>query len=164
MNSSVAIGRLIELLQYDPLTGVLTWRKTRGGILAGTAAGRVNYYGYVIVTIDGHKLFGHRIAWAMVHGGWPDHELDHKDNCRTNNRLENLRPATRAQQTANSRKHRDNVSGFKGATFHPSGKWQARIVKDGKIRSLGYFDSPEQAHAAYVTAAENLFGPFAKGV
>ncbi len=96
--------------------------------------------------------------------GLPDGEIDHRDGNSLNNRRCNLRVATRSQNECNKGKPRNNTSGFRGVSFFkPHGKWKAQIVLNGKARHLGYFATPEEAHAAYVAARPIFHGEFAQG-
>lgn len=161
---SLTAERLREVLDYDPETGIFTWSLTpRSGITAGGVAGTPNALGYIVIRIDRGRYQAHRLAWLYVTGVWPTAEIDHK-NCTSNdNRFANLREAGRSQNIANSRRRSDNTSGFKGVTFHKaSGKWHAKIWKDQKEISLRYYNTPEEAHAAYVAAATQLQGEFAR--
>ena len=88
--------------------------------------------------------------------------MDHKDHDTLNNRRENLRIATHAQNLWNTKILANNTSGFKGVSFFkPRGTWRSRIMLNGKQNLIGYFDSPEEAGAAYVEAAKRLHGEFA---
>jgi hypothetical protein len=88
--------------------------------------------------------------------------VDHIDRDGLNNRRSNLRLATRSQNNANSRRRSDNASGFKGVMFYkPRGTWKAYINVDKRRINLGYYDTPELAHAAYIAAAHKHFGEFA---
>jgi hypothetical protein len=87
--------------------------------------------------------------------------LDHKNGKRHDNRISNLRLATRAQNTQNSVARFNSGSGLKGVSFHKTQKqWRARIRLDGKLVLLGWFDTPQAAHAAYCVAAMKHFGEF----
>jgi AP2 domain len=98
-----------------------------------------------------------------VHGEWPSGDLDHIDNISGHDWIDNLRPATREQNLANMRLHAKNTSGFKGVSWHKwRGKWRASISKKNKHSHIGFFDTPEAAHAAYVEAAQRLHGEFAR--
>ncbi len=103
INPLPPIERLTELLDYDPATGVLTWKVTRGRAVAGARAGSGRRgHAYRVVSID-HTLYAeHRLAYALYHGTdpWPA-EVDHWDQDPLNNRITNLRVATLAQQNAN---------------------------------------------------------------
>lgn len=89
--------------------------------------------------------------------------IDHINLDPLDNRRCNLRLATNSQNNMNTRKRRDNTSGFKGVYWHShSRKWHARITKKGVTKSLGYFNTPEEAHQAYCAAAIKDFGKFAR--
>ena len=104
----------------------------------------------------------HRLAWMMIHGA-PTADIDHIDGNRTNNRISNLRAATRSENLANARKHAHNTSGAKGVYFdRQRGKYQAHITHQYKYYHLGRFDTFEQAVAARRDAAERMHGKFAR--
>jgi len=152
--------RVLELLDYDPETGVFTWKVSRGGSPAGTAAGSL-HNGYIRIRIDGKYHRAHRLAFLVVHGFIPK-EIDHISLVRNDNRIENLREATRQENSRNTGKYSNNKSGFKGVHLQKSsGKWQAKAqAENGKQKHLGYFPTPEAASAAYNTFARNLHGEF----
>ena len=152
-------------LDYNPATGVFRWKRSwrgrnRNGGLAGTS---VN--GYWAINIDGRRFFAHRLAWFYMTGEWPPHDIDHIDGNPANNAFANLRLATRAENLGNSRLRKDNPVGLKGVipkTQCGHTKYHARIRVDGEQRHLGSFDTPEEAHAAYVAKAAEVFGEFAR--
>lgn len=157
-----SVERLRELLTYDPLTGEILWRVDRGvRYKAGSrAGGRSKYHRYV--EIDGIRMLEHRVIWAIVTGAWPSLNVDHRDLDGFNNRWGNLREGTQSQNLANARARRNNTSGFKGVCKN-RGRWVARLGKRGeKGCYLGSFATPEEAHAAYASAAEKRFGEFAR--
>ena len=81
--------------------------------------------------------------------------LDHVDMNRANNRVENLREVTTAQNSMNRLKTKSNRSGFKGVSFHKgTQKWRASCAVNGKQKYLGLYVCPEDAHAAYVQAVK----------
>lgn len=149
--------RLREVLDYDLETGEFRWRITMGcrGV-AGRVAGCLCATGYQSIRINRKPYQAHRLAWLHVYGEWPRNEIDHMNGNKADNRLSNLREATRFQNTAN-RKSRKT---FKGVYLLPSGRWAASIQRD-KLHHLGCFDTPEEAHAAYCSAAIERFGEFA---
>jgi hypothetical protein len=151
-----SLEEAIELLQYDPSTGILTWRKDRApSIKAGDRAGSINSHGYDQIIINGRAHLGHRLAWFLTHGRWPAAMIDHIDGDRWNNRLSNLREATSAQNQANRGARKDNKSGRRGVRFQKhSGKWAAQI-------QIGSFDTMEEASAAYLRMAGICYGEFA---
>jgi len=160
---TLTVERLREVLDYDPSTGVFIWLISPAARApVGAVAGCPKPDGYRQIQVDGVNYRAHRLAWLWVHGVWPSGVLDHKDGYRDNNAINNLRPATLSQNGGNMRRHRDNVSGFKGACFEKrSRKWRGTIVINGKQRHLGLFATAEEAHAAYVRAAIETFGEFA---
>lgn len=90
-------------------------------------------------------------------------EIDHIDGDGLNNRRSNLRCATTAQNQYNQRLAAHNTSGFKGVSWHKRDKaWTANIKFDGRKRFLGYFSTPEDAHAAYCRASAELHGEFGR--
>lgn len=145
--------RLRELLAYDPDTGALTWRVTRGSrAQAGAPAGCVSRSKgatYRCVRVDGVLLWAHRVVFAIVCGAYPT-EVDHKDGDGLNNRWANLRDSDRAVNTQNVRRaKRQNLSGMLGVSSD-RGRFAAKIWVDGRNRYLGAFDTAKAAHERYV--------------
>lgn len=156
--------RLKELLSYDPNTGDFTRLIGRSGPKArkGDVAGRDNGQGYIRIYVDGKGYKAHRLAWFYMTGYWPS-EVDHKNTVRSDNRWSNLREATRHENRTNCSAYKNNSSGIKGVSFYkPTGKWKAQIQKNGKKIGLGYFNTKEDAGAAYAQAALENFGEFAR--
>lgn len=158
MPSSLTAKRARELLSYDPATGILRWRST------GRKAGNLEKStGYVRVRIDGSRQYAHRLAFLVTTGDWPSFNIDHKNLIRDDNRWDNLRQATLSQNGANARLSSANKTGFKGVEWAPHAKrWRARLRFMGRRINLGYFDTPEEAHAAYLEKASEVFGDFAR--
>jgi hypothetical protein len=114
-----------------------------------------------VVSINGVDIFRHLIVWALHHGEWK-FGLDHEDRDSSNDRIENLRPATVSQNNANATRYRNNTSGHKGVSWHKrQQKWVARIMVNSKAIQIGSFDRASDAHAAYTEAATHHFGEFA---
>jgi hypothetical protein len=158
----VTNARLRELLDYDRDTGEFRWRKRVScSIQPGDIAGGLNKEGYLKITINGRKYPAHHLAWLYVKAKWCSLVIDHRDLDPSNNGWTNLRIASRSQNNANRRRHRNNACGLKGVSRHTSG-WQATINKNGRRHHLGTFATPQEAHAAYVKAARKLFGEFAR--
>lgn len=162
-------ARLRELLDYDPATGVFTWRVPSSPrshhhkFQVGDVAGHRHANGYLSVWIDGRKYLLHRLAWFWVNGEWPPHDVDHKNRNKSDNRIKNLRRATRTQNNGNIRTPRHNTSGVKGVRWHKQRrKWVAQISIHNRCRYLGIFTSKEDAAAAYMNAAREHFGEFAR--
>jgi hypothetical protein len=177
----ITTAYLKEALSYDPDTGDFTWREDRPrdhfkqlrnyhayrSTLAGKKAGnRRNEDGYWKIGIIGNELSAHRIAYAM-HLDIELHDLpeqiDHEDKDEGNNRFSNLRPASQNENQHNKGKYSNNTSGYKGVSFHKGHhKFAAGIRVNGKRKHLGLFDDPAVAHAAYIAAANQNFGEFAR--
>jgi hypothetical protein len=162
-------------LDYDPMTGELFWRtrpvehfsdmsyrnrwNTR---YAGKVAGFKHHRGYHLVLIGAVKFMAHRVAWLMERGEPVPNEIDHIDGDRSNNRISNLRAATRSENLSNMRAKNSNCQ-TKGVWFDASrGKFQAHITHRYKSYKLGRFDTLEEAVAARREAAERLHGEFAR--
>lgn len=149
--------RVRDLLNYDPETGIFTWRRRQGQCGAGAIAGSNDGDGYRRVKVDRRSYRAARLAWFYVTGSWPPVQIDHADTDSMNDRWSNLRLATASQNRANTCRPVTNSSGIKGVSRHRS-KWGARIQK----RWLGTFDSPEKARAAYAAAAAATYGEFGR--
>lgn len=152
MRSRLTAERLRELFDYDPLTGIFTYRVATLRKAVGSVAGSPHPGGYIQFTVDGRSYLAHRLAWLYVHGVWPDPECDHEDTVRTHNWIANLRQATKSQNMQNQRRpHKGNTSGFLGVCWNAAkGKWSAQIKVGKRNSTIGDFDQPEQASAAYI--------------
>jgi hypothetical protein len=157
---------------YNPRTGELRWRKrplehfaTKGAWAtlntrdAGKSAGYIHSQGCQYVFVAGSKYKAHRIIWKLVTGEEPPGTIDHRDGDPSNNRWNNLRPATMLEQSRNSRVRKDNKSGFRGIRRRDK-RWRASIIDKGISRYLGSFATPEEASAAHEGAARVLHGEF----
>lgn len=158
------IERLRELVSYDPETGSVIWRMTRGGTARkGSVAGHINYHGYLSINFNNYHVLAHMVAWALHYGEWPSMHIDHINCVKTDNRICNLRLATIQENARNRDKSKCNTSGFKGVSFFKgNGKYAANIGINRKKVFLGYFDEPEQAAAAYNAAVQAHHGNFAR--
>ena len=150
--------RLKEALEYDAASGMLRWRMPASrAVKPGQLAGRVSNRGYRQIMVDGVRYAAHRLVWLWHHGAFPEGEIDHRNGARDDNRIENLRVASRSENQQNiAGAQKDNKTGFLGVSFHAGNRWRAQISHDGRKRYLGLFSSPEDAHAAYLKAKATL--------
>lgn len=151
-------------LAYDAETGVFTALVSGGRKAAGTEAGYVNNQGYRLIWLHGHYYLAHRLAWYYSTGTWPVGEIDHINGNPSDNRIANLRLATRSQNVANAKVNPLNTTGFRGVCRVPRARggdrFQAAIRVNGRAVYLGTFTTPEEAHKAYLYEAEKVYGAF----
>lgn len=155
--------RLRELFEYDSATGHVTRRIASGRAKKGASAVIGGVRGYKQISVDGRLCLVHRVVWCWMTGAWPKSQIDHINRDRGDNRWENLREATHAQNKANSTKARNSKSGLKGAyrqTRNPD-RWHSCITVGGKTRYIGVYATAEDAHRAYCAKAREVFGEFA---
>ena len=166
------VNVLAEALAYNPISGVLSWksrprhhfRSHHAWVMfnpkyAGKPAGSVTKTGYLAFEIsvrgDIFRPKAHRVAWALHHGTWPEHHIDHINGDRRDNRISNLRDVPNCENARNQRLHLTNTSGHAGVTFHKkSGKWLAQITYQGQHHYLGVFHNLEDAVIARKAAAD----------
>jgi hypothetical protein len=152
---------LRELLTYNPLTGKLLWRiKTSDKVVVDQEVGTINKMsGYIRVMINRSDYAAHRLVWKWLYGYDPA-QLDHANGNRADNRSWNLRECTGTENQGNTGVRRNNKSGLKGVYRQPGGArrkpWVAKIMR----QTIGYYATPEEAHAAYCAKATELFGQF----
>jgi hypothetical protein len=146
---------------------VIRWKRNasggkRIGDLVGLSklkSGHRNVFLYV-----NKKLIGYsesNIVWFLKKGEWPEKEVDHIDGNPQNNKLENLRLATRSEQTRNriaGKFGRANKGVYKREYGN---KWSAQIWLNGICKNLGTFDSEEEAVEIRKLATEMMHKEFA---
>jgi hypothetical protein len=156
--------RLRELLDYDPETGNFHWRvRKKRGHRAGDIAGCRVRSDCWCINIDGRFYRAHQLAWLHTKGEWGRPIIDHRDGNPLNNRWSNLRLSSYSENAANRGRLRSNTSGFKGVVFdRRRGNWRGAITKLGKRHHIGTYATAEEAHAAYVAKARELYGEFAR--
>lgn len=145
--------RLKELLHYDPDTGVFTNIKARKGIRVGDVSGTTDRHGYKVIYIDRRQYKAHRLAWLYVNGEFPPEQIDHINRDREDNRICNLRCATRTENNQNLSVSSRNTSGHIGVSWCARlQKWHARIMANRKYIHIGYFNEIVDAIAARESA------------
>ena len=150
---------IAAVLRYDPRTGLCI---RLGGPKVGKPAGALCTGGYVQIRVFGVLILAHQIGWFLTHGSLPDNDLDHRNRVRNDNRLSNLRPATRSENVGNSTLRKDNTSGFRGVSWHKTKEsWWANICINKQIKRLGFYEDIRHAAAVYNYEASVHFGEFA---
>ena len=157
---------LREYLDYDPITGDVWWKKrpcVRGGKAGvGDICDTINREGYKKLAFRYKTYLVHRVIFYLHYGYVPDY-LDHKNCIKTDNRVENLRPALQSENCQNIAATKKNTSGFKGVSWHPHvNMWSVRISQNKKRYSIGYFKDKLMAARAYNKKALELHGEFAR--
>lgn len=156
MRKDLTAEALRSVLNYDPVSGVFTWRApVARSVSVGDVAGSRATQGYLQIKVSGRPYMAHRLAWLYVHGKWPADQVDHRNGDRTDNRIENLRECSQGENGQNLAVYRSNTSGLTGVT-HRAGQWRARIDVGGKQKHLGWFRTAEDASAAYLRAKAEL--------
>lgn len=153
--------RARELVSFDPETGVFVNRINRGNqIKVGSVLGSVSGNGYRLIALDGRRYNAHRVAWLYVYGQWPAGQIDHINGDKLDNRIANLRDVTPSVNRENMRASPKSASlgilGVHKTRDSLRNPYQARIKVKGKQRSIGYFTTPEAAHAAYLHEKRRL--------
>jgi len=129
---------------------------------AGDVAGSNKGNGYFAVHFDGVKKYTHRIIWEMLVGELGANDIiDHIDQNTHNNKIENLRIATKGSNACNAKRFKNNTSGYKGVSKHKDGRFVAYICANGKKKHLGIFSDAEEAARAYDAAAIVAYGAYA---
>lgn len=155
---TIPVDYLRSRYKYDPATGAITLRGSKsrkrcGSILGGYRVVKVPYEGRRV------QIAAHKLAWALHHGVMPDHEVDHRDLNRRNNRIRNLRKASRGQNLVN----RPNVGALpKGVTLsrRKNLPYQAQVTINGFYKYLGCYKTADEAHQAYLHHAVPAWGEY----
>jgi hypothetical protein len=162
--SDLTAESLKKLLRYDPETGAFNWVRAKGKRrdLDGRPAGS-NQNGYTYIRVNYFNYPAHRLAWLYMTGAWPSHEIDHKNLVKNDNRWQNLRSATHAENLRNLPLNRRSTSGIRGVSFCKYTKrWRAHITINRKMITIGRFDDRADAAAARLEAERGLYGEFAR--
>lgn len=153
---------LRQIINYNPESGVFTWRERRGRVSPGEKASCMDKHGYVVIRIDGHLYKSYRLAWLYMFNKWPDKEVDHLNGIRNDNRIANLREATHSENNQNVQLKKSNTSGYKGVSWSKSvGKWHAYSRVNGQRIHIGYFEDKNSAYFAACNFREQHHGEFA---
>ena len=151
--TTVTHQRLKELLCYDNESGLFYWKVDRNKVKLGDVAGRPAVGGYVRIRIDSKDYLAHRLAWFYVNGFWPKLDLDHINRVADDNRIINLREATKLQNVHNRSMSKNNTSGFMGVSWSKTDKkWKVQLRVNYRRIPLGSFDCPLEGSKAYLAA------------
>lgn len=152
--------RAFAKLDYYPETGLFIWRESPSfKCKPGSSAGSQGTNGYWQITVAGRTYPAHRLAWLKYYGEWPEHQVDHINSIRIDNRVVNLRLATSSQNMHNPlRKKSDGKSSRHMGVSYSSekNKWIAQIGINGKTKKLGSFINEIDAANAYKAAKKNI--------
>jgi hypothetical protein len=139
MDFAIIPDKVSDVLHYNPDTGDITWKVTRGPKAKGTIAGTRNHDGYICIKVFQTLYMAHRLAWFLHYGYNPLTEIDHSNRVRDDNRLSNLRLATREQNMLNN--------GFDGITWRQSrGRGPWRVIAILRTKHLYQGDNIMLAH------------------
>ena len=158
-NNFITQSELKEILDYNPETGQFTWvgLGPAGRVKNGSVAGNINNKNYVVIEIKSKAYIAHRLAWFYVYGEWPKDQIDHINGIRTDNRIKNLREATGFENQQNTKTKKSNTSGFTGVNWSSKKNCYISRIMTRRVRIfLGYFDTAEEAHNAYLKSKKEL--------
>jgi hypothetical protein len=152
---------LKSVLTYNAATGQFTWIAKPSSYfptkLLGTTAGGLNKSGRIQIRLLGRLHQAHRLAWLYMYGETPAGDIDHINRIPTDNRIDNLRLVSHAQNCQNRYSRSDSQSALQGVDFQKRDSlWRARISVSGKTRYLGSFKTQKEAYAAYQKAAAEI--------
>jgi|ERR1035437_716589 hypothetical protein len=151
-------------LTYDPDTGIIKKDGKKFGALRPDK--RINIRLCIGFTDDGcsmiYTTYAHQVAWYLSTKTWPDKMVDHINCDPTDNRICNLRLATRSQNAHNRGKQITISSSQYKGVHKVNNRWRATIMNDGIGHHLGYYDTEEDAAKAYDLASQDLHGEFGK--
>jgi hypothetical protein len=161
MANSMDIDLLRKLIDYDPDTGILTFKersleyfkdckyplRTHGvwnKRFAGKEAGSITFsnkksYKTIHVMVLGSTYLAHRLAWAIYYGEWPTDQIDHANGDATDNRICNLSVVSQSTNAKNKCIQSSNTSGYTGV-YRERNKWRAVITVNSKHIQLGNYD------------------------
>lgn len=162
VNRALTHARLLEVLDYNPITGTFMWRQMRKNLRSLTPGGLHKQTGYLRLTVDGELMWGHRVAWFYVTGSWPDRAIDHINGDRADNRFSNLRQASWAENLQNRSASVASTSGHKNVFWYKAySMWQVQITAFGKKHNGGYFSELVDAIKAAEALRNKVHGRFA---
>ena len=156
MADDLDMNRLKEVLDYDPETGIFTWKIASGHrSVVGGVAGSPGPKGVWQIRFDNKAYHAHRLAFFYVNGRWPEGNLV-VDGDKHRPKISELREESRAETVARGKVRSTNTSGFRGVSWNSDkGKWVASITRDYRRVHLGEYHTKEEASEAYEEAVNN---------
>ncbi len=153
MRNDITQERLKQVVNYSPETGMFTRLvATSTCVKVGGIVGHYDNNGYLKCSIDMAEYRMHRLAFLYTEGFFPEHDVDHINGIRDDNRWCNLRHATRACNMQNKRVYSSNKSGFPGVSWCKGrGKWRSDCKLKGKTVYLGCHSTTIEAALARLT-------------
>ena len=146
---------------YDPDTGLFTYKKSYFKTNIGKVAGEKSGAGYILLRVNNKVYYAHRLAWLYVHGTEPLELIDHINRIRNDNRIVNLREASKAENGYNRKIGNNSSSGIKGISWCVRHKrWVARVSVNKIRKCIGYFRSISDAESAIADARKKYHGEF----
>lgn len=158
INPLPSLRRLVEAIDYNPTTGEFYWKvRNSNRVEIGDPCGTISN-GYLAIGLDGVTYRAHRIAWKLFYKRNPPEQIDHIDGNRLNNKISNLRKADFHLNAQNQRKaRRNNTHGHFGVSYCKQTKlWRAQLMNGRQRHHLGRYQTPEEAHLAYLEAKRKL--------
>ena len=158
---------LTRLYRYDPRLGLFYHIQPNGIETHVKDRPSKNKYliigdnKYLRIGHQGKRYYQHRLAWLYMTGSWPEHEIDHINGVRCDNRWKNLREATRQQNMFNHQSRRADLPKGVYRCRSPINPFYAQIQINGKQIYLGCYPDITTAKSAYDKSAKQLFGEFA---
>ncbi|ECV1080054.1 hypothetical protein EBL29_21240 [Salmonella enterica subsp. enterica serovar Cerro] len=159
----IPIEEIKEFISYDELTGEMKWIKSGRGITKGSPVAKAKLRnGYMKVNFKMKSYLAHRVAYSFIHGPIPDGmEIDHINGIKDDNRISNLRLATRMQNSMNVAINHRNTSGVKGVAWDAGrSRWIASVSANGETFNIGRFKSIHAAERAVINARNKTNGEF----
>ena len=156
---SITQADVLEFFQYED--GKLFWKKRSANrTVVGSQISFVENTGYIRVRFKGKHYGIHQIIFLMHYGYIPEH-VDHVDGEKLNNKIENLRAATKSENALNKKVRCDSASGIKNVHWYePLKKWRVAVSINKKRKHIGYFDDLELAELVSIEAREKFHGAF----
>jgi hypothetical protein len=150
--TNLTVEQLKKALFYDKDSG-LFYRKLNNDKVKQIPSGSISKNGYVTIRVMSKLYYAHRLAWLYNFGAFPNQHVDHINNVRTDNRIDNLRDVSRYGNNQNLKKaQKNNKTKFLGVSFsgNKQSPYRARIFINGIQKQIGLFQSAEEAHFAYL--------------